>query len=116
MASAAPQSLAASTQALETERSHLHWIESQIHRRWTNGFFCLAYVIIGIPVAMRVRSRDYLTSFFACFLPVVVFNHPLHNICIKMAEAGRAPSMMPWVGDVVLILLGYGLLSRALRH
>ena len=71
--------------------SHLHWIESQIHRRWTNGFFCLAYVIIGIPVAMHVRSRDYLTSFFACFLPVVVFNHPLHNICIKMAEAGRAP-------------------------
>ncbi len=94
----------------------MHWLESQIHRRWAHGFFCLAYVLVGIPVAIRVRSRDYLTSFFVCFLPVVVFNHPLHNICMKMAEAGRAPSFTPWLGDVILALLGVGFLLRALRN
>jgi lipopolysaccharide export system permease protein len=116
MAATAPQTLAASTSELETERVHLHWIETQINRRWTNGFFCLAYVAIGIPVAMRVRSRDYLTSFFACFLPVVLLNHPLHNLCIKLAESGRAPAALPWAGDLLLILIGGVLLSRSLRH
>jgi lipopolysaccharide export system permease protein len=116
MATAAPAALSASTSALETERQHMHWIETQINRRWTNGFFCLAFVTIGIPVAMRVRSRDYLTSFFACFVPVVLLNHPLHNFCIKLAESGRAPSVLPWAGDLLLILLGAVLLSRSLRH
>jgi lipopolysaccharide export system permease protein len=72
--------------------------------------------MIGIPVSMHVRSRDYLTSFFACFLPIVLLNHPLHNFCIKLAESGRAPPQLPWVGNIVLIGLGAWLLTRALRH
>jgi lipopolysaccharide export system permease protein len=116
MASTAPRDLSGSTSQLETERERIHWLEAQINRRWTNGFFCLAYVAIGIPVAMRVRARDYLTSFFACFVPVVVLNHPLHNFCIKLAESGRAPAVLPWAGDLLLIGLGAILLSRAIRH
>lgn len=116
MAATVPLDLAAPTRELQTEREHLHWIQAQVNRRWTNGFFCLAYVMIGIPVAMRIRSRDYLTSFFACFLPVVLLNHPLHNFCIKLAESGRAPAVMPWAGDLLLIVLGAFLLSRSLRH
>ena len=101
---------------LDTEREHMHWLEAQVNRRWANGFFCLAFVMMGIPVSMRVRSRDYLTSFFACFLPVVLLNHPLHNFCIKLAESGRAPAQLPWVGDVLLIGFGALMLHRALRH
>jgi lipopolysaccharide export system permease protein len=103
-------------QVLGTEREHMHWLKAQVNRRWTNGFFCLAFVMVGIPVSMRVRSRDYLTSFFACFLPIVLLNHPLHNFCIKLAESGRAPAQLPWVGNIVLIGLGAWLLVRALRH
>ncbi len=84
----------------------MHWLNAQVNRRWANGFFCLAFVMMGIPVSMRARSRDYLTSFFACFLPVVLLNHPLHNFCIKLAESGRAPAQLPWLGNVLLICLG----------
>jgi lipopolysaccharide export system permease protein len=101
---------------LDTEREHMHWLKAQVNRRWANGFFCLAFVMMGIPVSMRVRSRDYLTSFFACFLPVVLLNHPLHNFCIKLAESGRAPAQLPWVGNLLLIGFGAWLLNRALRH
>ena len=34
---------------LDTEREHMHWLKAQVNRRWTNGFFCLAFVMIGIP-------------------------------------------------------------------
>ncbi|HEY1786419.1 MAG TPA: LptF/LptG family permease [Pirellulales bacterium] len=110
---APPESHAA---VLDTEREHMHWLKAQVNRRWANGFFCLAFVMMGIPVSMRVRSRDYLTSFFACFLPVVLLNHPLHNFCIKLAESGRAPAALPWVGNVLLIGFGAWMLNRALRH
>ena len=103
-------------EVLDTEREHMHWLKAQVNRRWTNGFFCLAFVMIGIPVSMRIRSRDYLTSFFACFLPVVLLNHPLHNFCIKLAESGRAPAQLPWVGDLLLIGFGAWLLTAACRH
>jgi len=103
-------------EVLDTEREHMHWLKTQINRRWANGFFCLAFVMMGIPVSMRARSRDYLTSFFACFLPIVLLNHPLHNFCIKLAESGRAPAQLPWVGDLLLIAFGAWLLNRALRH
>jgi lipopolysaccharide export system permease protein len=103
-------------EVLDAEREHMHWLKAQVNRRWANGFFCLAFVMMGIPVSMRARSRDYLTSFFACFLPVVLLNHPLHNFCIKLAESGRGPALLPWLGDVLLIGVGGWLLTRALRH
>jgi lipopolysaccharide export system permease protein len=102
--------------AREKTRQHLAWLKAQVNRRWTNGFFCLTFVMIGIPVAIRMRSRDYLSSFFTCFLPVVLINHPLHNFCIKMAEAGRAPPALPWAGDVVLFVVGVWMLYRLSRH
>ena len=86
---------ASHAEVLDTEREHMHWLKAQVNRRWANGFFCLAFVMMGIPVSMRARSRDYLTSFFACFLPVVLLNHPLHNFCIKLAESGRARHNSP---------------------
>jgi lipopolysaccharide export system permease protein len=115
-AAPAAETLAAKARDLEHERGNVRWLHAQVNRRWTNGFFCLAYVMVGIPVAMRIRSRDYLTSFFACFLPIVLLNHPLHNFCIKLAESGRAPSVLPWGGDLVLFGLGAYLLRRSLRH
>ena len=102
--------------ALKKEHEQLSWFEAQANRRWANGFFCLAFVMIGVPVSMRIRSQDYLTSFFACFLPIVLLNHPLHNFCIKLAESGRAPPALPWLGDLVLVGAGIWLLSRSLRH
>jgi lipopolysaccharide export system permease protein len=103
-------------EVVESEREHIHFLKAQVNRRWANGFFCLAFVMVGIPVSMRARSRDYLTSFFACFLPVVLLNHPLHNFCIKLAESGRAPPQLPWVGDILLVVAGAWLLHRALKH
>ncbi len=74
--------------------------------------------MIGIPVSMRVGSRDYLTSFFACFLPIVLLNHPLHNLCIKLAESGRAPAPELTLGEGDMLLIAFGawlLLIQALH-
>lgn len=106
---------AAMRRQLETEKSRLHWLQSQIYRRWTNGFFSLAFVMVGVPVAIMLRSGDPLTAFFLCFLPILLLNHPLHSFCIRMSESGRMPAWSPWIGNVVLMVLGVWMLHRLNR-
>ena len=43
-------------EVLDTEREHMHWLKAQVNRRWANGFFCLAFVMMGIPVSMRAAA------------------------------------------------------------
>lgn len=100
---------------LKTEQSRLHYLQTQVYRRWTNGFFSLAFVMVGVPVAIMLRSGDPLSAFFLCFAPVILVNHPLHNFCIRMAETGRMPPWSPWIGNVVLMALGVWLMYRLNR-
>jgi lipopolysaccharide export system permease protein len=106
---------AAMRQQLETEQFRLRWLESQVYRRWTNGFFCLAFVMVGVPVAIMLRSGDHLSAFFLCFLPIVLLNHPLHSFCIRMSESGRMPAWSPWIGNVLLMACGVWLMQRLNR-
>jgi lipopolysaccharide export system permease protein len=111
----APLTPAEMREQLKTERSRLHYLQTQVYRRWTNGFFSLAFVMVGVPVAILLRSGDPLSAFFLCFAPVILVNHPLHNFCIRMAETGRLPPWSPWIGNVVLMSLGVWLLHRLNR-
>jgi lipopolysaccharide export system permease protein len=38
------------------------------HRRWANGFSCFAFAIIGIPVALKLKTANYATTFGICLL------------------------------------------------
>lgn len=100
---------------LKTEHSRLHYLQTQVYRRWTNGFFSLAFVMLGVPVAVLMRTGDPLSAFFLCFAPVILLNHPLHNFCIRMAESGRLPPWSPWIGNIVLMSLGVWLMHRLNR-
>ena len=47
-------------------------LKTEPWRRWANGFSCLFFVTAGIPLSIRQRSGDFLTSFFLCFLPILL--------------------------------------------
>lgn len=113
--SAVPLSPTEMRERLKTEQSRVHYLKTQVYRRWTNGFFSLAFVMVGVPVAIMLRSGDPLSAFFLCFAPVLLVNHPLHNFCIRMAESGRMPPWSPWIGNVVLMAVGVWLLQRLNR-
>jgi hypothetical protein len=44
---------------------------------------------------------------------VLLFNYPLHLLTIQMAQAGRIPPWSPWVGNVIMIVVGAWLLRKA---
>ncbi len=86
------------------------------HRRWSQGFSCLAFVVIGIPVAMRLKTSNYATTFGVCFLPILFVYYPLFMLGLNGAKLGTMPPYGAWLGNVACMLIGSLLLVRELRR
>lgn len=86
------------------------------HRRWANGFSCLAFVVIGIPIAMKLKTGNFATTFGLCFLPILFIYYPLFMLGLDGAKNLSLPPYAAWLGNVVCILIGAVLLFRELRR
>jgi lipopolysaccharide export system permease protein len=85
-------------------------------RRWANGFSCLCFAIVGAPMAIRMRNADFLTSFFLCFLPILVVYYPLLMFGIDRVKAGELPPIAVWIGNLLVTVWGIWLLRRVVRN
>jgi lipopolysaccharide export system permease protein len=94
----------------------LSLLKTEPHRRWASGFSCLAFVLVGIPMAIRRRHAEFLASFFACFLPILVLYYPLLVVGLDEAKEGSLPPIAVWAGNVVFALWGLWLMRRVLRY
>jgi len=104
------------TQRLALMRSQIHRLQAEPHRRWSAGFSCLCFAWIGAPMAIRLRNRDFLTSFFLCFLPILIVYYPLLAFSVDGAKSGTLPPYSVWLGNVLLGLWGGLLLRRVMRY
>ncbi len=85
-------------------------------RRWAGGFACLCFVLVGVPMAIFLKNRDFLTSFFLCFLPILVVYYPLMIIGTDEAKNGNLPTAFVWAGNGMLALWGLAMLRRVMRY
>jgi lipopolysaccharide export system permease protein len=86
------------------------------HRRWANGFSCLCFVMVGAPLAMILRNSDFLTSFFICFLPILLVYYPLLIFAVDRTKTGGIPSFSVWLGNLILVACACWLMRRVLKH
>ncbi len=101
---------------LDNARRRLFRLKTEPWRRWANGFSCLFFVMAGIPLSIRQRSGDFLTSFFLCFLPILLVYYPLLVSAVALAKEGEWPPFTVWAGNIILLLAGLWLLRRVLRY
>jgi lipopolysaccharide export system permease protein len=85
-------------------------------RRWAGGFACLCFAMVGAPMAVCLRNRDFLTSFFLCFLPILIVYYPLMIYGADAAKNGNLPTISVWAGNILLMLWGVWLLRRVIRY
>ena len=103
-------------QAVKQEQSRLKRIIMEPWRRWANGFSCLCFVLVGAPMAIRMRNADFLTSFFLCLLPILIIYYPVFMLGISRVKAGALPPSAVWMGNVLMMLWGLWLLRRVVRN
>jgi lipopolysaccharide export system permease protein len=103
-------------QAARQGQLRLNRIFMEPWRRWANGFSCLCFVLVGAPMAIRMRNADFLTSFFLCFLPILVVYYPVFMLGVSRVKAGVLPPPAVWMGNLLVTLWGLWLLRRVVRN
>jgi len=101
---------------LARARERLSRLKTEPHRRWAAGMSCFCFVFIGAPMAVWMRGRDFLTSFFLCFLPILVVYYPLLAYGIDGAKSGTLPPWGVWAGNLLLLVWGVWLLAKVRRY
>jgi lipopolysaccharide export system permease protein len=101
---------------LDEKEARLHRLRTEPYRRWSTGFSCLFFVWVGAPLAIRLRNRDFLTSFFLCFAPILGVYYPALMWTIDGAKNGTFPPYAVWVGNLLLLAWGAWLLRRVIRY
>jgi lipopolysaccharide export system permease protein len=94
----------------------LHRLHTEPWRRWANGFSCLCFVLIGVPVAVWLKQSEFIASFFICFLPILLVYYPLLAVSVDQAKDGSFPPESVWIGNLLLSLVGVWLLRRVNRY
>jgi len=102
--------------ALAGQSQQLHKLRAEPYRRWAAGFSCFCFLWVGAPMAIRRRTSDFLTSFFLCFLPILIVYYPFLIYTIDASKTGTLPPASVWLGNAVLALWGTWLLRRVLRY
>jgi lipopolysaccharide export system permease protein len=102
--------------AASVQQQRLHRLETEPHRRWASGFSCLSFVLVGVPLAVRLRNADYFTTFGICFLPILILYYPLFIIGLDGAKNGRLPPYSVWLGNLVCVVVGSLLYRGVVRH
>jgi lipopolysaccharide export system permease protein len=97
-------------------RNRFFRLQSVPQRRWAGGFACLCFVLVGVPMAISLRNRDFLTSFFLCFLPILLVYYPLMIIGADQVKNGKLPVIFVWAGNGMLVLWGLAMLRRVIRY
>ena len=91
-------------------------LRTEPHRRWSAGFSCLFFVWVGAPMAVWMRNRDFLSSFFLCFLPILIVYYPLLAYGIDGAKSGTLPPWGVWAGNLLLAVWGFILIRKIVRY
>ena len=104
------------TKDLQHQKFRLYRMQTEPPRRWANGFSCLCFALVGTAMAIRRRNADALTSFFLCFVPILMVYYPLLAFGVDRAKAGAITPYAVWLANVILVVWGLWLLRRVMRY
>ncbi len=104
------------TEQLRHVRHNIDRLRTEPYRRWSNGFAALCFVLIGMPASLWIRSGNFVTAFFVCFVPILVVYYPLLMIGEDLTTSGTLPPIAFWMGNAVISAPGVLLLYLYCRY
>jgi len=101
----------------------IHWLRAyharlsvEPPRRWATGFCCFFFVWLGAPLAIWMRKSDFFSSFFACFMPILILYYPLLMLGLDQAKKGGLPPMSVWIANISIGIIGLWFLRQIYRY
>jgi len=97
-------------------RKEMARLQTEIHSRFALSTSCFFFALLGAPFAMMQARRQFLTTFFLCFLPILLLYYPVALLMLNLAKSQTAPPMCLWVANLLLLLAGGIALWNVLKH
>jgi lipopolysaccharide export system permease protein len=88
-------------------------------RRWATGFSCICFMFLGAPFAIWLGQKgisDGFSSFFACFIPILLLYYPLLMLGLQKAKNGTLPTNSVWIANVCIVLVGIWFMRKIHRY
>jgi lipopolysaccharide export system permease protein len=86
------------------------------HMRSAIAFGCLAFVLLGFPIAILFKRGDYLSAFISCFLPIIGIYYPLMMFGFHLSKEGMTPPYVVWGANLMLGGLALLAFRPVMRH
>jgi lipopolysaccharide export system permease protein len=96
--------------------ARLHRLRTEPWRRVANGLSCFCFALVGAPLAIGRRNSDFLTTFFMCFFPILLAYYPGIIWGVEQAKSGVMPPFFVFLGNVVLLAIGFWLIRKMNRY
>ncbi|MDR1141993.1 MAG: LptF/LptG family permease [Planctomycetaceae bacterium] len=100
----------------QTLLKRLKRLSAEYPRRWATSFSCFFFIWLGAPLAIWMKKADIFSSFFACFIPVLLFYYPLLMYGMIGAKNGSLPANSVWIANLCLGIAGFWFLKRIHRY
>jgi len=86
-------------------QNDLRRLKTEIYSRFAMSTSCFFFVLIGGPFSILQGRRQFLTSFFICFLPILLIYYPIALLMISLCKNGQAnPAYAMWSGNLLLTI------------
>lgn len=77
----------------------------------------LPFVLLGCPISVVFRRRDFLQAFFLCFLPICLLYYPLLMLGYNVyQETGGSQVLWLWAPAASLVVPAIPMLRHAIRY
>jgi len=112
----APELLAYDIELQNNEEDILR-IHTDIHKRFALSASCFFFAFLGAPFSVLQARRQALTSFFMCFLPILIVYYPIALLMMDQSKSGAVnPAWAMWTGNAILVPIAWVTLRKVLKH
>lgn len=92
-------------------------LDAEVQVRLAQAMAPLPFVLLGCPVSILFRRRDFLQAFFVCYLPIILGFYPAMILAYNVVKEGQETSMaIIWGPAVALALLSIPFVRHVVRH
>ncbi len=101
----------------ELSQKHKNKFRTEVHNRFALSASCFFFVMIGAPYSILQAKRQFFTSFFLCFVPILLIYYPAQLLMMNLCKSSTIePWYSLWLGNFLLMLFALRHLRRVLKH
>lgn len=92
-------------------------MDAEVQVRIAQATASLPFILLGCPISILFRRRDFLQAFFICYLPIIVGFYPAMILAYNVVKEGSTGHQwLIWAPAVMLSLLSLPFLRHVVRH